>query len=117
MFGALQPFTVLLFALLFSIAVNSQSIYKTPSGKKYHLGNCHMVKNVSQKITPQQAVELELEPCKICKPTISQLKLSSENKAVGESKSVQCRGITKKGARCRHNTHMANGYCFQHQPR
>lgn len=76
-----------------------------------------MVENVSQKITPQQAIDLGLEPCKICKPHIDQLRLSSENKAVGESRSVQCKGLTKKGTRCKHNTNIGNGYCFQHQPR
>ncbi|WP_375299960.1 DUF5763 domain-containing protein [Niastella sp. OAS944] len=113
----LKTYTVLLFLLLFSLLANSQSIYKTPYGKKYHLGNCRSVKNVSEKITPAQAIESGLEPCKICKPNINQLRLSSENKAVGESRSVQCKGLTKKGTRCKHTTHIANGYCFQHQPR
>lgn len=62
-------------------------------------------------------MELGLEPCKICKPNVNQLRLSSENNAVGESRSVQCKGLTKKGTRCKHQTHIANGYCFQHQPR
>lgn len=76
-----------------------------------------MVENVSEKITPEQANELGLEPCKICRPNITPLKLSAENKAVGQNVSVQCKGITKKGTRCLHKTHIANGYCYQHQPR
>jgi hypothetical protein len=75
-----------------------------------------MVKNVSERITAGQAIELGLEPCKICKPNINHLRLSSENKAVGKSVSVQCKGITQKGTRCKHKTHIANGYCYQHQP-
>jgi hypothetical protein len=112
----LKAYTALLFLLLFSLLANSQSVYKTPSGKKYHLGTCHMVRNVSEKITPEQAIGLGLEPCKLCKPDLNQLKLSAENKAVGKSASVQCKGLTKKGARCLHKTHIANGYCYQHQP-
>jgi hypothetical protein len=107
----------LLFLLLLPVLASSQSIYKTPTGKKYHLGTCHMVKNVSEKITPEQAMESGLEPCKFCKPNINQLRLSSENKAVGKSVAVQCKGLTKKGTRCKHHTYIANGYCFQHQPR
>lgn len=114
---SLKAYTAFLFLMLFSMLANSQSIYKTPSGKKYHLGSCHMVRNVSEKITPAQAMESGLEPCKICKPNLNQLRLSSENKAVGESRSVQCKGLTKKGLRCKHTTYIANGYCFQHQPR
>jgi hypothetical protein len=113
----LKTYTVLLFLLLFSIVANSQSIYKTPSGKKYHLGTCRMVENVSEKITLEQANKLGLEPCKICRPGTGQLNLSSDNKAVGQNVSVQCKGITKKGTRCLHKTHIANGYCYQHQPR
>jgi hypothetical protein len=107
----------ILLLLYFAVAASGQSIYKTPSGKKYHLGNCRMVKNVSEKITPEKAKALGLEACLICRPNIDNLKFSTENKAKGESASVQCRGITKKGTRCKHNTHIANGYCFQHQPK
>lgn len=102
--------------LLLSVVASSQSIYKTPYGKKYHLGSCHMVKNVSERITPQRAHELQLEPCKICRPDLNHLKPSTENKAKGQGISVQCHGITKAGTRCKHNTRIANGYCFQHQP-
>lgn len=107
----------LCFLLLLPLLVSSQAIYKTPSGKKYHLGTCHMVKNVSEKITPAQAIELGLGPCHICRPDINHLQPSTENKATGQSTGVQCRGITKRGTRCRHFTHIANGYCFQHQPK
>jgi hypothetical protein len=103
--------------LLFSEIACSQSIYKTPHGKKYHLGTCRMVENVSEKITPQKAIALGLEPCKFCKPDLNNLKPSTENKAKGKSKTtVQCHGLTKKGTRCKHYTSIANGYCYQHQP-
>ena len=116
MFGNTKFYIGFTYLLLLSVLAHSQSIYKTPSGKKYHLGSCHMVKNVSEKITPGRALELHLEPCKICKPDINHLKPSTENKAKGQSVSVQCNGITKKGTRCKHYTRIANGYCFQHQP-
>lgn len=83
----------ILLLLYFAIAASGQSIYKTPSGKKYHLGTCRMVKNVSEKITPEKAKALGLEACLICRPNIDDLKFSTENKAKGESASVQCKGI------------------------
>jgi hypothetical protein len=113
----LKLFVALSSLLLLAAVASSQSIYKTPYGKKYHLGSCHMVNNVSERITPQRALELGLEPCKICKPDLNHLRPSTENKAKGQSGSVQCHGITKAGTRCKHNTSIANGYCFQHQPR
>lgn len=116
MVGLVKHFTGLSILVLLSFIACGQSIYKTPSGKKYHLGNCRMVKNVSEKITLERAHELNLQPCRICRPDLKQLEPSAENKAVGKSVSVQCKGLTKKGTRCRHFTHIANGYCFQHQP-
>lgn len=104
--------------LFFSVTGKGQSVYKTPSGKKYHLSSCRMVENVSKKLVNGAAVSsYRLEPCKICKPPyVSQLQAgySSANKAVGTSQSVQCKGRTQKGVRCRHKTRLANGYCYQH---
>ena len=44
--------------LLLSTVAKAQTVYKTPSGTKYHLADCHMVKNVSQKISLEEAAEL-----------------------------------------------------------
>ncbi|MEO8770195.1 MAG: hypothetical protein ABI402_08925 [Ferruginibacter sp.] len=95
----------------------SQTVFKTPSGAKYHLATCRMVKNVSQEITIAEARELGLTPCKICNPeNIYAANEQVNHKAQGEDKGVQCSGRTKSGARCKHMTKIGNGYCFQHQP-
>lgn len=108
---------ILLFLLL-PVFAQSQHIYKTPSGEKYHLGSCRTVKNVSEEISIAQAKELGLQPCKVCNPqNIYASGSSTTKKPAGESNStVQCKGITKAGTRCKHMTSIANGYCFQHQP-
>lgn len=98
--------------------IKSQDLYKTPSGKKYHLSSCRMVENVSRKLLSINEIShSNLEPCKICKPPlVNNLKvsLSNEDKGVGTSKSVQCKGKTKNGTRCKHKTRLSNGYCYQH---
>ena len=118
--SCLMPFRkhhiLFLLVLLFSVSVKAQSVYKTPSGKKYHLASCHTVKNVSEEITVAKAKELGLEPCKVCKPETMYGAAPSTNKAQGQSETVQCKGLTKAGTRCKHMTRIANGYCFQHQP-
>ncbi len=112
---------LLLFVLLFvSAAALSQTVYKTPSGKKYHLENCHTVKNTSEALSISEAIDLGLDACKICKPgsglRVQNFKTDNQN-AVGEKQqTTQCSGKTKKGTRCKHRTKIANGYCFQHQP-
>lgn len=106
-----------LFLLLLPFSLKSQTVYKTPSGAKYHLSTCRMVKNVSEEITTAKAQELRLGPCKICNPAnIYGNNTLPLKKAQGESITVQCKGITKAGARCKHRTSIANGYCYQHQP-
>mgnify|MGYP006120887473 CR=1 FL=1 len=99
----------------------SQNVYKTPSGKKYHLSSCRMVQNVSKKLLGKDAtVKYKLTSCKICKPPLRNFKVVSNktNKSVGKStKSVQCKGMTKKGKRCQHKTKLGNGYCYQHTPK
>jgi hypothetical protein len=107
--------SVTLIFVIFSFSVNAQTFYKTPSGKKYHLATCHMVKNVSEAITLNEAKELGLESCKICKPE-SVYSETPTKKAKGQDATVQCRGLTKAGTRCKHMTSIANGYCYQHQP-
>jgi hypothetical protein len=114
---SLKYFVLLVALLLVPFISYAQSLYKTPSGAKYHLAECRMVKNVSQKVSAEQIVELGLEPCKICKPgNITLLSASQGNKSKGENVTVQCKGMTKKGTRCKHMTSIANGYCFQHNP-
>ncbi len=114
----------IIFYIIFFIGsftnIVAQQIYKTPSGKRYHLSSCRMVKNVSKEIHSQKEIKrYHLTPCKICKPPPAyqiQFCNNYKNKAVGSQKySVQCKGYTKKGTRCKHKTHIANGYCFQHQ--
>ncbi len=102
--------------LLLSVSLKAQTVFKTPSGTKYHLATCRMVKNVSEQITVNKAKELGLQPCKICNPQNIYASGSSPNKAQGQNVTVQCKGFTKAGTRCKHMTSIANGYCYQHQP-
>lgn len=106
-----------LILLLFAITAQSQTVYKTPSGAKYHLASCRMVTNVSKAISVNNALELGLTPCKICKPPMANKANNFVSKsAKGTANTVQCKGKTKKGTRCKHRTSIGNGYCFQHNP-
>lgn len=106
------------FLLIITSKCFSQDVYKTPSGKRYHLSSCRMVENVSRKLVNVEAINtFKLTPCKICKPPAKdqlEKRLTGEDKSVGTSASVRCKGITKKGERCKHQTRLANGYCYQH---
>lgn len=107
-----------LFFFLFSITISSQTVYKTPFGEKYHLGNCRMVKNVSSKMTLDKALQKGLMPCKICSPPFKATVgfISKEKKTSGINSTNRCFARTKKGSRCKRNTKIGNNYCFQHVP-
>lgn len=112
-----RRYILLLLGTLLSLSGKAQTVYKTPSGAKYHLASCRMVKNVSEEMTIEKARALGLEPCKICNPQQAYAQpVSPANKAQGQNVTVQCKGLTKSGTRCKHMTRIANGYCFQHQP-
>jgi len=113
----IKPFLLVIISTFLVLYSSSQTVFKTPSGAKYHLASCRMVKNVSEEITVEKAIELGLTPCKICNPeNIYAGNIPNQHKAQGQNISVQCKGVTKSGSRCRHRTSIANGYCFQHQP-
>lgn len=99
-----------------SLSANAQTFYKTPSGKKYHTATCRMVKNVSRSVSVTELKQAGLEPCKICHPQNIYTVGEPIKKVQGHSATVQCKGTTKAGTRCRHKTSIANGYCYQHQP-
>jgi hypothetical protein len=110
---------IIIIFLFFANGTAAQKYYTTPTGAKYHLSTCHSVKNVSKEISPEGIRKTGLEPCKICKPDdVYRLSQAPKKTAQGEKKStVQCRGLTKKGIRCKHMTSIGNGYCFQHLPK
>ncbi len=110
-------YVLLILLTLFCYTANSQKVYKTPTGKKYHQASCNTVNNVSAVLTVAEAVQLGLEPCKICKPpVINSASREAPQTPRGESNTVQCKGLTKAGAQCKNRTRIANGYCFQHNP-
>lgn len=102
------------FFLFITLHTTAQNLYKTPSGSRYHLASCRMVKNVSKKVSDSDISRYGLSACKICKPPYKSYSNSFANKAVGKSSSVRCNGRTKRGTRCEHKTRLANGYCYQH---
>lgn len=105
--------------LLVSLNFSAQTVYRTPSGSKYHLGSCRMVKNVSAKLSVESAQRNGLLPCGICRPPFRSgfgIMSAPQKKPAGTNAANRCRGITKSGTRCKRNTRIGNDYCFQHLP-
>lgn len=111
--------TKFLFFFLISIGISAQTVYKTPSGEKYHLSSCRMVKNVSSQLPLDKALRSGLSPCKICNPPFRPTLgiISKPKKTAGTNSLNQCFAKTKTGARCKRKTRIGNDFCFQHVPK
>jgi len=102
----------------------SQTVYVTKSGKKYHTGECRYTSNNSVSIDLSEALDRGYEPCKVCKPISNQdsnaLTGSDKNRREGIEnpkqgvEKVQCSASTKSGSRCKRKTKSPNGKCWQH---
>lgn len=101
----------------------TQEVYITKTGEKYHTENCHYLKNSKIVITLEKALETGYEACKVCKPirrsnsnieSSRSLISTQASKEPSKSQSVQCSGKTKKGLRCKRMTTNSNGRCYQH---
>lgn len=115
-------FYIVVIGLLFSLEVDAQFVYHTPSGTKYHTSSCHMVDNTSNAISLEEARERNLKPCTFCKPDENVSKTLPESltpvpKPGQKEMASQCLGQTLEGKRCARQTKNANGYCFQHLPK
>jgi methylphosphotriester-DNA--protein-cysteine methyltransferase len=110
----IKYFVLVFIILLGTSHVQSQTVYKTPPGKKYHIASCRMVENVSSALTVAEANKSGLEPCKICKPATATVQGLKSQPPSGVNTTVQCKGLTKAKARCKHMTSIANAYCYQH---
>lgn len=107
-----------LFILFLSVNLSAQTVYKTPSGSKYHLSSCRMVKNVSSSLSLDKALQSGLTSCSICKPPVRQTLgiISKPKKTAGVNSQNRCYAITKSGSRCKRHTRSGNNFCFQHIP-
>ncbi len=117
-------FAVILFFAFIAVS-NTQTVYKTPSGTKYHTATCSYVKNVSNSLSVTEARRQGLGPCSRCSPDSPSYRNSSttrpglgikQGEAQGKMQyAVRCKAYTKAGARCKRQTKNVNGYCFQHE--
>jgi hypothetical protein len=110
---------LVLAGLLLFLKVNSQTVYITNTGEKYHRGTCHYLSKSKNAIELQEAINQGYGACKICKPpqTVSkkaEVKEDKVSKPGNNATSSQCSATTQKGSRCKRMTTSSNGKCWQH---
>lgn len=99
---------------------NSQTVYVTKSGTKYHNLNCKHLSKSSRSITFSDAKGKGYDACSVCKPiTTTSIKKSTTNIFKSKTsnkdvKYVQCFAETQSGSRCKRNAKSSMGLCWQH---
>lgn len=114
-------FVIFLALPTFTQAQDSDFVYHTPSGTRYHTSKCHMVDNTSNSIKREEALRKGMKPCTFCKPDENKTQALAPSaipstKPGQKEQATQCLGKTQEGIRCKRQTRNANGYCFQHLP-
>ena len=123
---ALRIFFIV-FSIIFTNNLISQTVYTTKTGKKYHKGNCKYLKYSKKETTIKKAKKLDFSACKVCKPTIKNTlnktnsssflpnkKKQTTKKNTRKTIASQCTGKTKSGRRCKRKTKNSSGRCYQH---
>lgn len=120
----MKLFKILLFigAMAFACELSAQTVFVTKTGEKYHKDSCHYLKNSKMEIAYKKAIELRYKACSVCKPNAQWSPLSIRSTStkstttptIKTTKSTQCTGKTKAGARCKRMTKSGNGRCYQH---
>jgi hypothetical protein len=112
---------VLLIAILVGNAtVQSQTVYVTKTGTKYHRSSCRYLNKSKISKPLDKALGAGYIACSVCKPagtarantTVQPVQSQTQTKSVN---SVQCRANTKSGNQCSRMTKESNGRCWQHQ--
>ncbi len=113
---------VLVFAAGVLAATQTETVYVTKTGAKYHRAGCSSLRLSSIAMPLAQAAQ-RYSPCKICKPpvlevggiaTASRAASSSKPAATQAVEAGRCQAITKKGTRCSRKAKAGSKYCWQH---
>ena len=128
----------IVFTLVLTLTVQSQTVYVTKSGTKYHSAGCRYLKSSSIPISLADAKAKGYSPCSVCNPpTIvkSQTKEATSTQTTTPKQTetkqtqpqptqtqqkstnapTQCTAITKSGKRCTRMTTDPSGKCWQHK--
>ena len=101
----------------------SQTVYVTKTGKKYHRGGCQYLRKSQIPKTLDDAVAAGYTACSRCRPPSSSSAKSSTAKRSGSTSrsssrsptvSQRCAATTKKGTRCKRKASAGGKYCWQH---
>ena len=126
----LRKYVVAILLVLLQVTIgilagaNTETVYVTKSGKKYHRDGCNSLRSSKIPMDLEKATA-RYSPCSKCRPPVigsskdgsprSEPPRSDKDGNKYESKkSGQCQATTKKGTQCRRKAQAGSQYCYQH---
>ncbi len=116
----MKRFLLLIVLFFVFVVVNSQTVYITKTGKKYHKKTCNYLKYSKKAVPLKRTLYFGYLPCKVCTPVKNKEKskeIKKMNSFFNSQKKgivVQCTGKTKSGRRCKRRTRNDSKRCYQH---
>ena len=101
----MKKFILITFLLVAAASVQafSQTVYASERGEKYHTADCKLSGD-ARGLTLAEAKRAGKGACGVCKP-----------EEHFKDKTVQCKGKTADGTRCKRMTADKGAKCFQHK--
>ncbi len=94
--------------------VAGDTVYVTPSGKKYHRAGCRLL-SANKTALPLSQARLEHEPCRLCIDSLIAPEKTLPLESNGKKITTQCIAQTKSGNRCKREAESGSKYCWQHR--
>jgi hypothetical protein len=94
--------------------VIGDTVYVTPSGKKYHRAGCRLLSE-NKTALPLSQARLEYEPCRLCIDAPFAPEKISPVESDGKKVTTQCIAQTQSGSRCKREAEPGSKYCWQHR--
>lgn len=93
-----------------SQAVDTQIVYVTETGQRYHKGHCQYLKTSKIETTEKQAKADGYTPCKVCFRSAASSSTQSKTKTNNYTSS-RCQATTQKGTQCKLTAASGSRYC------
>jgi hypothetical protein len=114
---SVYPYLILF--LFIAATLNTQKVYITKSGTKYHNSDCKYLSKSKIEIDLKTAKEKAYDACELCfKDSIQEAKSTkTETTKVKDEKVVeqQCKALTQSGKQCSRKASKGSKYCWQHK--
>jgi len=117
----MKLFFLFTFFITVFISAQTETVYVTKTGSKYHLSSCSYLRSSSISMNLKEAVDEGYSPCSRCNPPTFSGSTSEKNSITPfppktDSKTKkQCVAITQKGTQCSRNAEDGSDYCWQHK--